>query len=78
MTKAVPYGHACGQRAEEILTCQNLIDVEAQEHAPVGAPSCCVSIGEAAVQRRSLEEILDSGSECRRRTVHWDIFFLWC
>ncbi len=61
MTKAVPYGHACGQRAEEILTCQNLIVAGVQEHAPVGAPSCCVSTGEAAVQRRGLEEVLDSG-----------------
>ncbi len=62
MTKAVPYGHACGQRAEEkILTCQNLIVAGVQEHAPVGAPSC-VSTGEAAVQRRGLEEVLDFGS----------------
>jgi hypothetical protein len=61
VTKVVPYGHACRQRAEEILTCQNLIVVEVQERAPVGVPSCCVSTGEAAVQRRALEEVLDSG-----------------
>ncbi len=61
-TKAVPYGHACGQRAEEILTCQNLNVVEAHELAPVGAPSCCVSTGEVAAQRRGLEEVLDSWS----------------
>ncbi len=57
----MPYGHACGQRAEEILTCQNLNVVEAQELAPVGVPSCCVSTGEAVVQRRALEEIFQSG-----------------
>ncbi len=57
----MPYGHVCGQRAEEILTCQNPIDVEAHEHAPVGASSCCVLNWEAAVQRRGLEELLDSG-----------------
>ncbi len=60
--KAGPYGHACGQRGEEILTFQNLDVVEAQELAPVGAPSCGVSTGEAAAQRRGLEEVLDSGS----------------
>ncbi len=41
--------------------CQNLIDAEAQMHAPVGDPSCCVSTEEAAVQRCGLEEVLDSG-----------------
>ncbi len=61
MTKVVPYGHACGQRAEEILACQNLIVAEVQENAPVGVPSCCVSTGEAVVKRRALEEVLDSG-----------------
>ncbi len=60
VTKVVPYGHACEQRAEEILTCQNPIVAEVQEHAPVGVPSCCVSTGEAAVRHRALEEVLDS------------------
>jgi hypothetical protein len=59
--KMGPCGHACGLRAEEILTRQNPIVAEVQEHAPVGVPSCCASTGEVAVQRRALEEVLDSG-----------------
>jgi hypothetical protein len=59
--KMGPCGHACGPRAEEILTRQNPIVAEVQEHAPVGVPSCCAWTGEAAVQRRALEEVLDSG-----------------
>jgi hypothetical protein len=61
VTKVGPYGHTCGQRAEEILTCQNPIVAEVREHPPVGVPSCCVSTGEGAVQRRALEEVLVSG-----------------
>ncbi len=61
VTKVGPYGHACGQRAEEILTCLNPIVAEVQQHTPVGVPSCCASTGEAAVQRRALEEVPDSG-----------------
>ncbi len=61
MRKMGPYRHACGPRAEQILTCQNPIVAEVQEHAPVGVPSCCASTGEAAVRRCALEEVLDSG-----------------
>ena len=62
MLKAVLFGHACGRWDEEILTCQNLLEVEVQEHAPVGAPWCCVLNGEVLVLHRALEEVLDSGS----------------
>ena len=61
VSKAVLFVHACGQWAEEILTCQNLPEVEVGEREPVGVPGYCVSIEEVVVQRRALEEVLDSG-----------------
>ncbi len=63
MLKAVPFGYACGQWVEEILTCQNLLGVEVQELAPDGDPWCCVGIGELVVQLRIPQEVLDSGFE---------------
>jgi hypothetical protein len=57
----VLFGHACGLWAEEILTCQNPPEVEVWERAPVGVPGYCVLIEEVVVQRRALEEVLDSG-----------------
>jgi hypothetical protein len=61
VSKAVLFGHACGLWAEEILTCQNPPEVAVWERAPDGAPGYCVLIEEVVVQRRALEEVLDSG-----------------